>query len=146
MRSLKFAAVIAAAAGLSACSTFDFLDGSPSSKQVFAAAHDQIQESCNAKRDAGTGSFVAAAVCANDITMKAFHDLDYGYPDLVAKLNSQRLLLAERADKKEITATFYRAELLQDWSNAIREESLRIAPFGRKSGHTPLLGEADLFS
>jgi len=140
MRSLKIAAAIAVTAGLSACA---MLDDTPNSKQVFAAAHDSIQERCNAKRDVGT--FVTAAICANDITMKAFHDVDYGYPDLVAKLNSQRLLLAERADKKEISATAYRAELLNDWSAAIREESLRIAPFGKKSGHAALLGEAELF-
>jgi len=144
MHSLRFALPIIAAAGLSACSVSVF-DDSPDGKAVFAAAHDRIQEGCNAKRDAGATSFVAAALCANDITMKAFHDLDYAYPDLVAKLNAQRLLLAERADKKEITPTVYRAELLQDWSAAIREESLRIAPFGKNSGHTPLLGEAELF-
>lgn len=143
---LKVGILVLCVGGVSGCGIDQvFSDSPPTPAEIFASARTEILAQCITKRDSGTLSYVAAAACSNDLTLKAFHALDYWYIDLVARLNSQRLLLAEKVDKKEISPTQYQSELLQNWSAAIREESLRIAPFGKKSGHPALLGQAELF-
>jgi hypothetical protein len=143
---VKFGVLVLTVGGLSGCGIDQiFGDAPPTPNEIFASTRTEILAQCITKRDSGALSYVTAAACSNDLTLKAFHSFDYWYIDLVARLNSQRLLLAEKVDKKEISPTQYQSELLQDWSAAIREESLRIAPFGKKSGHPALMGQAELF-
>jgi hypothetical protein len=143
--SLKLAAAAVLASSLGACSSLDpFADAPPTPGEILVTAHNDIVEHCVAKRDAG-GSYVAAADCSNRVTLKAFHDIGYRYMDLVVKLNAQRLALADKVDRREITPAAYRAELLEDWSISIRDESSRTTAFGRKSDHSEQLPQADLF-
>jgi hypothetical protein len=143
---LKLSTLLLLAGGLSGCGIdLSFGDSPPTPDEIFASARTEILAQCVTKRDNGALSYVAAAACSNDLTLKAFHSFNNWYIDLVARLNSQRLVLAEKVDKKEISPVQYQSELLQNWSAAIREESLRLAPFGKKSGHPALLGQAELF-
>ncbi len=144
--SIKLAAALVLASSLAACSSLNpFEDSPPTPGEILITAHNDIAEQCVDKRGAGGLSYVAAADCSNKITLKAFHDIGYRDMDLVVKLNAQRLILADKVDRREITPVAYSAELLQDWSASIREESLRATAFGRKSNNAERLPQADLF-
>lgn len=147
MRPFLSLSLAVAAAGLTACASLDpFADAPPTKAEILASARTDIAEHCLTGRDTGRQSYVAAAACSNQATLKAFHDIGYRYMDLVVKVNTERLVLADKVDRREITPVNYSVELSQAWAAAIHEENLRLTAFGRKPDRQDqLLSEADLF-